>query len=101
MFVEPRRNEESIGERFSRYVAASFQHGPFRSIGIDLLPLDCLGVPGLGRFFRPLWSCCLRSGSCSEGETENRCKKQIHLTLSFVTMWDSFCFELSRCESYR
>src|SRR5262249_12940585 len=50
VIAEARLNKRGIGECFARYVAASFEYGPLGSVGIDLLPLNGLCVPGLRHF---------------------------------------------------
>jgi hypothetical protein len=40
----------SVGEGFASNVTSSFKHRPLRSIGVGLLPLNVLSVPGLRLF---------------------------------------------------
>jgi len=47
MLVEAGGDEGGVGEGFAGGVAISLEHGPFCAVGIDFLPLDVCGVPGL------------------------------------------------------
>src|SRR5215469_11908463 len=44
--MESPRNECGVGDGFPGHFASSLKHRPPRSIGVGLLPLDVLSVPG-------------------------------------------------------